>query len=337
MNELSLPFSSTAPRSSYIATDRVHSTLQKAVKDGNVLEKIKAFEMQAAAAAAAQAESSAKQSTTSSTMNSRIQSVTSSIQSAAHRTLSPGVVHPISPMPMNMYQQNCQAVRDHRCIPSTEMRRDATIERGTRQPAKKSSHALDPDNGDIILKRRTPSPMATREEEDCSITAISSMAVRSSKEHRRTNPSRSRHRTEINYEKRSSSRNDHRQKRTTTPRRRGLKARKDTSNAIEPSSVDKQEITIIKKNSSKKKQQEDNNRVYGVPSPQDDSLQTAAKIESDEEQQEQTNTYVSPKEDDKRGEKLILATLQRRSMRKHPMKFSSTDGEILSKADDDDR
>ena len=40
-------------RTTYSAADRVHSTLQKAVKDGNVLEKIKAFELQAAAAAQA--------------------------------------------------------------------------------------------------------------------------------------------------------------------------------------------------------------------------------------------------------------------------------------------
>ena len=60
--------------SSFAASDRIHATLQKAVKDGNVLEKIKAFEMQAAAAA-----------------SSRMQSVTSSIQSAAHRTFVPAV------------------------------------------------------------------------------------------------------------------------------------------------------------------------------------------------------------------------------------------------------
>lgn len=241
---------SSAARSSFVASDRIHSTLQKTVKDGNVLEKIKAFEMQAAAAAAQSA----------SCVSSRIQSVTSSIRS----------------------------------IPPVQIRRDEPIEIPTNQSAKNSRNFVEAAQGDVILRRRTPSPCGQIEDEDISITAISSMPLKATKEQHR-----------IGGTLRL------RQKRTTTPRRRWLK------------SGEKQEILIVKK--KKKKNTSDNQRVYGVPDANSenlDSIQTAVKIESDDDLQDQTNTY-----DDERGENFITTTLQRRSMTKNRKKLSSTDAE----------
>ena len=294
-------------RNSFTASDRIHSTLQKAVKDGNVLEKIKAFEMQAAAA---QAESAMKIGV----MNHRMQSVTASIQSAAHRTLSPGIIHPISPIIIQQ-QQSTRSSRG-RYVPSVHQPQD-----GTGHATRKAAHVLEPAHGDVILKRRTPS-QKTVNDEDYSITQISSMPLTAPQEdhqhHHRTSGSRSRHRQEITYDKRASSsnneilshKNQQKQKDIPTPsaksstRRRWLKGRKETSNQ-----GDKQEIQIIKssktsKNKKKNTEQDkpdskktlnsihkeklssDNNRVYGVPNANvidQKQTESSSKIEEESE------------------------------------------------------
>ncbi|CAF0758903.1 unnamed protein product [Rotaria sp. Silwood1] len=206
-------------RTPYTASDRVHSTLQKAVKDGNVLEKIKAFEMQAAAA---QAESATKLSGGGGAgggggINHRMQSITSSIQSAAaHRTLSPAMIHPIqhpiSPMPIQHEPQQ-QFIRSHRSrhIYPTQPRHDGNLGPMMGRQSRKGAHVLEPALGDIILKRRTPS-QKTVNDEDYSVTAISSMALpvsqgynhRQHHYHHRTSASRSRHRKETVPDKRTS-------------------------------------------------------------------------------------------------------------------------------------
>ena len=268
-------------RSSFRATDRIHSTLQKAVKDGNVLEKIKAFEMQAAAA---QAESAMKLGG----LNHRMQTVTSSLQSAAYRTLSPAVVHPIqhpvTPIPIHQQQQQpVRSGRDHHVHP-VQHRRDASHGPMVGHGPRKGAHVLEPAHGDIILKRRTPS-QRTAPDEDYSITAISSLAVTNSKshqhhhhhhqeqqrsrqqqqqQHHRTNGSRSRHRQEMIYDKRAPSNHEHtshkhqqKQKRTTPPlskssaRRRWLKGRKETPTET-PIPSEKQELTPVKSNKGNK-------------------------------------------------------------------------------------
>lgn len=260
-------------RSSFRATDRIHSTLQKAVKDGNVLEKIKAFEMQAAAA---QAESAMKLSG----LNHRVQTVTSSLQSAAYRTLSPAIVHPvqhpITPVPTHQQQQQ-QPVRSGRDqhVHPVQHRRDASHGPMLGHGSRKGAHVLEPAHGDIILRRRTPS-QRTAHDEDYSITAISSLAMTNSQNHHqhrsrqqqqhRTNASRSRHRQEMIYDKRAPSTNhehnshkhQQKQKRTTTPsskssahRRRWLKGRKETPTQT-PIPNEKQELPAAKSSKSSK-------------------------------------------------------------------------------------
>jgi hypothetical protein len=389
-------------RNSFRASDRIHSTLQKAVKDGNVLEKIKAFEMQAAAA---QAESAIKLGN----INHRIQTVTSSIQSVAHRTLSPVIIHPIhhpiSPTPIQQQQQQQQQqqpIRSNRgrYVHPVQHRPDSTHGPVTGHESRKGAHVLEPAHGDIILKRRTPS-QKTVNDEDYSITAISSMAMTTSQSHhhrnhhhqqqqQRTSVSRSRHRQEMIYDKRAPNTNEnishkHQQKpkRTTTPsaksttRRRWLKGRKETPTET-PVQSDKQEISNIKSNKSSKnkkknteqekinskkpstsskkgKSSSDNNRVYGVPNT-DVSEQTKIEsssfqsppipskieeeIESDPEKDynDNTNTYMSPKEVDfshsKECETVITKIVQRQPSKKHhQQKLSSTDGEILNKVE----
>jgi hypothetical protein len=382
-----LIFSRTG-RNSFRASDRIHSTLQKAVKDGNVLEKIKAFEMQAAAA---QAESAIKLGG----LNHRMQTVTSSVQSAAHRTLSPVVVHPIqqpiSPTPVQQQQQTIRSNRGHHVHP-VQHRRDASHGPIIGHESRKGAHVLEPAHGDIILKRRTPS-QKTVNDEDYSITAISSVAAtisqghhqrgRQPQHHHRTSLSRSRHRQEMTYDKRAPSNHEnpthkHQQKpkRTITPssksstRRRWLKGRKDPP-TVTPVQSDKQEIPNVKSNKSSKnkkktieqektngkkgKSSSDNNRVYGVPNT-DVSEQTKIesppppvapkideKVGSDPERDNtNTNTYMAPKEvelsHNKEVETVIVTTIQRRSSKKHhQQKLSSTDGEILSKVDENTR
>ena len=366
-------------RCSYTASDRIHSTLQKAVKDGNVLEKIKAFEMQAAAAA--QAESTTKSVASSTGVNHRMQPVTTSMQSVAHRTLSPAIVHlmqhPLSPLPVPSHQQPSQSSRG-RHGHSGQQRHDETRQTPQGAPAKKGAHVLEPAHGDVILKRRTPSQI-TVNDEDYSITAISSMALNSSKDHRRTSASRSRPK----HEKRSPSKNDtqaHRQKRATTPtskstpRRRWLKGRKETTPEAPPQQTEKQEIPATKSKSKKvptpkpvdpkktssssKKGQavasSDNNRHHGLTTAKEveEEKKEAARAplpipdeseyHSDDEQHPLMNRYMILKHDDssqgRREEMIIVAAPQRRSMKKpQQQKLSSTDGEILSKVDEDTR
>ena len=370
-------------RSSFRAPDRIHSTLQKAVKDGNVLEKIKAFEMQAAAA---QAESAHKLGG----LNHRMQTITS----AAQRTLSPAVVHPvqqpISPIPVQ--QQPIRPSRVHPVQPRREVSQGPT----NGHESRKGAHVLEPAHGDIILKRRTPS-QRTVNDEDYSITAISSVALTTSQghphrsrhpqhqhHHHRSSLSRSRHRQEMPHDKRAPSNHENpthkhqqKQKRATTPpskstmRRRWLKGRKEPP--IEaPIQIDKPEISTMKPNKTSKNKKEkpnskkpsasgpksksssDNNRVYGVPNPDlHDQMKvesstsppkTKEKIESDLEQgvNDNTITYVASKEAElhlnNEGEKILITTIQRRSTKKHQQqKVSSTDGEILSKIDDNTR
>jgi hypothetical protein len=353
------------------------------VKDGNVLEKIKAFEMQAAAA---QAELTIKLGG----LNHRMQTVTS----AAHRTLSPIVVHPIqqpiSPIPVRPNRGH----HVHPIQPRHEVSQGPIIGHESR----KGAHVLEPAHGDIILKRRTPS-QKTINDEDYSITAISSVAMTTSQGHlhrsrnqhqHRTSLSRSRHRQEMTYDKRAPSNHEipthkHQQKpkRTITPssktstRRRWLKGRKEPP--IEtPVQTDKHDIPTVKSNKTSKnkkktieqekinpkkastsgqkgKSSSDNNRVYGVPNteisePMKIESPTPLKIdqkgESDPERDNNdntnTNTYIAPKvvelSPNKESETVIVTTIQRRSNKKHyQQKLSSTDGEILSKVDDNIR
>jgi hypothetical protein len=364
-------FSRTA-RSSFTASDRIHATLQKAVKDGNVLEKIKAFEMQAAAA---QAESALKLGV----INHRMQTGTASIQSAAHRTLSPAIIHPIQQTisPASAQQQQQQPIRSSRgrYVHPVQQCRDGTHVSIPGQESRKGAHVLEPAHGDVILKRRTPSQKAVNDE-DYSITAISSMALTASQghhrshhhpHHHRTSASRSRHRQEQTHDKRASSKteiNSHKhqqkQKGTITPsaktptRRRWLKGRKEIP--IEtPTQDDTQEVPVIKSsksNRNKKKNTEqisspiiketpssDNNRVYGVPNP---NINEQNESDPEKNHLDNTNTYTSPKDEDisqsKEYDTVIPTTIQRRSSKKHhQQKLSSTDGEILSKVDEDTR
>jgi hypothetical protein len=267
----------------------VHSTLQKAVKDGNVLEKIKAFEMQAAAA---QAESTPKLvGGVSNIINNRMQTVTSSIQSTAQRALSPAMVqsiqHPISPMPIQQelqQQQQQQYIRSHRgrYAHPVQHRHDGHLGPIIGRESRKGAHVLEPARGDIILRRRTPSQKPGNDE-DYSITAITSLALTPSQghhhrqhHHHRASVSRSRHRQETVPDKRSSSQHDnvhkkHQQKRKqkqketttsssnkTSTRRRWLKGRKETptETATENSKQDVSANEPSKKNKNKKKNTE---------------------------------------------------------------------------------
>jgi hypothetical protein len=348
-------------------------------------------------AAAAQAESAIKLAG----INHRMQAVASSIQSAAHRTLSPAIrhpiQHPISPIPAQQ-----QAIRSSRgrYVHPVQHRRDDTHVPIIGHESRKGAHVLEPAHGDIILKRRTPS-QKTVNDEDYSITAITSMAMTASQGnhhrnhhhqyHPRTSGSRSRHRQEMICDKRPSSNHEaisHKHqpkpKRATTPsaksstRRHWLKGRKETP-VETPVQSDKQDILITKSNKSSKnkkknteqektdskkvstkkgKSSSDNNRVYGVPTTdvseqtkiESSSLlqQPPSKIEEEgeydpeQDNNDNTNTYMSPKEVElsrsKECETVITRTIQRQSSRQHhQQKLSSTDGEILSKVDEDTR
>jgi len=397
-------------RASYTASDRVHSTLQKAVKDGNVLEKIKAFEMQAAAA---QAESTSKLGGgVSNIINNRMQIVTSSIQSTAQRALSPAMVqpiqHPISPMPIQQelqQQQQQQYIRSHqgRYVHPVQHRHDGHLGPIIGRESRKGAHVLEPARGDIILRRRTPS-QKTGNDEDYSIAAITSLALTPSQghhHHHRASVSRSRHRQETVPDKRSSSQHDnihkkHQQKRKqkqketttsssnkTSTRRRWLKGRKETptETATENSKQDVSANKSSKKNKNKKKNTEkeklestkkatspepkgktsDNNRVYGVPNTTvNEQTKTEANSpsppppprideenESDREEEERKNTetetnHTSPKEEEitqhKECDTITTTNVERRpSKTKYHQKLSSTDGEVISKIDEDTR
>ncbi|CAF0937452.1 unnamed protein product [Adineta ricciae] len=205
-------------RTPFSTSDRVHSTLQKAVKDGNVLEKIKAFEMQAAAAA--QAESATKINATNG-IHHRLQPIAPSFPTSPQRTLSPSTRSPlqqsVSPirMPHEMQQQYNRAHRSRNIHPA-QQRRDGNFGPLTTRESRKGAHVLEPAHGDIILKRRTPS-QKTANDDDYTITAMSSLAHtisqgqhahhRQQHHHHRTGTSRSRHRQEVVHDKRASSQN----------------------------------------------------------------------------------------------------------------------------------
>lgn len=294
-------------RTTYTAADRVHSTLQKAVKDGNVLEKIKAFEMQAAAV---QAELTPKL-TRSNNVNiipNRMQMGASPIQArAAHRALSPAmprpIPHPISPQPMHYEPaQQQQYIRAHRSrhVHPVQRRRDDHADVMPGRVSRKGAHVLEPAHGDVILKRRTPSQKTA--DDDYSMTVMSSMALTTSQGHRhphsRASASRSRHRPDPLNDKRSASHHDQVHKKQsnkqkeptassssnkTSSRCRWLMGRKD--NSTDAGKQDSSKAKSNKKKTNDKEQRDsskkvaspdskgkreltpDENRVYDVPKP----------------------------------------------------------------------
>ncbi|CAF4319092.1 unnamed protein product, partial [Rotaria magnacalcarata] len=225
-------------RAPFKTADRVHATLQKAVKDGNVLEKIKAFEMQAAAAHADAAAKLNGNSVFGCVSNSRMHFMASPIHSAAHRALSPTITHSIqhsiSPMPIQyertpppppqqQQQQQQHYIRSHRSrlIHPTRGHQDVSVGPMGGRQSRKGTHVLEPALGDIILRRRTPS-QKTANDEDYSITAINSMPLplpqghshrhhhhhNNNNNHHRASASRSRHRKETPHDRRTSSVNE---------------------------------------------------------------------------------------------------------------------------------
>lgn len=161
---------------------------------------------------------------------------------------------------------------------------------------------IEPATGDVILKRRTPSQRSLNDE-DYSLTAISSMALSSSRDHRRASVSRSRHRQDILYDRYSLSRHENasqqKQKRAITPSKatlqktRWAKSEKNLKNESINPSVERQEVMILKstKTRSSPKLAEtnretnnaptDNNRVYGVPSSSVDDADKSEDISCD--------------------------------------------------------
>ena len=385
-------------RTPYTASDRVHSTLQKAVKDGNVLEKIKAFEMQAAAV---QAGMTPKLARSNLTMNNRIPAVTSSMQSIAHRTLSPTLArpiqHPISPVPIQHESppQQQQHGRSHRSrhVHPVQHRRDGHLGPMIGRESRKGAHVLEPAHGDIILKRRTPS-QKTVNDEDYSMTMMSSMALTAShnhhsrqhhSHHHRASASRSRHRQDGHHEKRSSSHHDHGHKKhahkqkETTPSsssskvnpRRWLIGRKENStendkkdppatksskpdkNKKKPNEKEKSESSKKATSNAKDKAAPtpDPNRVYDVPTTtiddqpitQPTSPKPPSRIDEEneserEEKSTENKTIYSPSKEEEKCDNVALIQIQRRSSqpKAHP-KLHSTDGEIISKIEDDTR
>jgi hypothetical protein len=358
--------------------------LHKAVKDGNVLEKIKAFEMQAAAAQAG----FATKLVSSSSMNNRM-------QSATHRTLSPTMTHPISPIVMqhNPHQQYIRSHRNRHIHPAQQHHRDDKLGPIAGRQSRKGAHVLEPAHGDIILKRRTPSQKAVNDE-DYTITAMSSMALTAPQGHHhrhQTSVSRSRHRQEMVHDKRTSNHNEnvhkkHQQKQKeprtssstkTNTRRRWLKGHKETPTETVTENI-KQDVSATKskkntKNKKKNNEQEkleltkkstspipkgktppsaDNNCVYGVPNTivneqskfETTSSQLPSPIEEENESDREEKNFankkrhMSPKEEDITQSKECNTTVERRpSKAKYYQKISNTDGEILTKVDDDNR
>ncbi len=346
-------------------------------------------------AAAAQAGLATK--LVSSSMNNRMQSATSSIQSAAHRTLSPTMTHPISPIMMqhNPHQQYIRSHRNRHVHPAQQHHRADNLGPIVGRQSRKGAHVLEPAHGDIILKRRTPSQKAVNDD-DYTITAMSSMALTASqghhhRHHHQTSVSRSRHRQEMVHDKRTSNHHEnvhkkHQQKQKeprtssstkTSTRRRWLKGHKETPNETLTENT-KQDISATKskkntKNKKKNNEQEkveltkkstspipkgktpssaDNNGVYGVPNTiineqskfETTSSQLPSPIEEENESdREEKNIgnkkkHMSPKEEDITQSKECNTTVERRpSKAKYYQKISSTDGEILSKVDDDTR
>ncbi len=356
--------SSRSIRAPFSVSDRVHGTLQKAVKDGNVLEKIKAFEMQAAAAA--QAESAIKLGGNS-TINNRTQSVAQIIQSATHRTLSPPTLHrtphPISPRPMQHESQQQQYIRSNRTryVHPAQYRSDGNVGPLLGRESRKGAHVLEPAHGDIILKRRTPS-QKTVNDEDYSITAISSMALtapqgqhRQHHFHHRASASRSRHRQESVHDKRptnnheSGHKKQQKQKEPPPPtsstkpstRRRWLKGRKETPTET-PTESAKQDAPATKSNKNKKNkknsEQEKLESAKKSTSPTPKGKTTPAIADNNRVYGvPNTNVNEQKKHIIQNKEPNPIVVQRRPSKTKHHQKLSTTDAEILNKVDDDTR
>jgi hypothetical protein len=385
-------------RTSYTASDRVHSTLQKAVKDGNVLEKIKAFEMQAAAVQAGMTPKLGRGggNNGNNTMSNRMPIVTPSIPSTAHRTLSPTLLrpvqHPISPVPMQHELEQQQYGRPHRSrhVHPAQHHRDGHPGPMIGRQSRKGAHVLEPAHGDIILKRRTPS-QKTVNDEDYSMTVMSSMALTASQghhhrqhHHHRASASRSRHRQDAAHDKRSSSYHDHghkkhaqKQKETTTTipssnktntRSRWLIGRKETT--TENGKQDPPTTKSSKADKNKKKNNEkvkaesskkatspdpkgkvvstsDQNRVYDVPTTTTNNQTKTEPIspelpsrieEENESDREENKTIHSQSKDEEKCDTIVTTHVQRRTSQiKNRQKLVSTDGEIISKIEDDTR
>jgi len=291
-------FSSRSRRNSFKAPDRLHSTLEKAVKDGNVLEKIKAFEMQAAAAAA-KAESVIK----SNTFTHR----TPIVPSMTHRTLSPIIIHPIS------------SIRTRHIHPIQQSHHN-TYETIV------NNELLDDVHDDILLQQR-PLSQKTLPEEDYSMTIVSAKTKTGSQDshhhrrrhhhhhrrnnnhhHHRTNASHSKQRREKIYDapKHSSKSNK------SSSRRRWLKGRKHGSTEG-LNQIDKQEQSVNKstKISKAKVNPTDNNCVYGVP-----------KTELNEQLKSDSIIFQSPPIVEPTPNKKL--SIQRRTSKKHQA-FQSKD------------
>jgi hypothetical protein len=279
--------SSQTARHSYTKSDRVNSTLQKAVKDGNVLEKIRAFELQAAAA---QAESTSKQINNG--IQQRTQPTTPTIQSSNHRLLNSNdkhsTQHSISPMLGQQEQrQHTQLsnTRSHRGrhIHPAPCHREGSTTAGANHGSRNGVHVLEPVHGDIILKRRTPS-QRTVNDENCSTTMMSSVPISIShgnrrqhsrhreeqqQHHRRTNTSHSRHRQEPTNDRRKPTEKDKSHHKSeskaknsivndpstttgkTSSRYRWLKGRKETSTNTKVADAKQDELATTSKKTNK--------------------------------------------------------------------------------------
>lgn len=215
-----------------------------------------------------------------------MQSVTSSIQSATQHRLSPAVVHPIksavSPLPVQNQKQPSIRVSRGRHVHPMQQQPSGNYDSTADQKSRKGAHVLEPAHGDIILKRRTPS-QKTANDEDCSITAITSVPLTASQAHHRTSAhhnyyhhrksaSRSRHRHDAVYEKRPVSKNEHsshkhhhksKERATTSGKssthRRWLKGRKGATTEASNQGENKQSSTkqSDKTNTSKKKKNDE--------------------------------------------------------------------------------
>lgn len=242
-------------------------------------------------AAAAQADTTLKLGGTPG-LNNRTHIMASPIQSIAQRALSPPVTYSlqqsISPMPMQ-YESPQQYNRSHRSrqIHPTHGYHDFSVGPMVGRQSRKGSHVLEPAVGDIILRRATPSQQ-TANDEDYSMTLMSSMALPLSQghsyrqqqhhrhhHHHRTSVSRSRHRKETPHERRASSVHEHVSKKSqqkqkqkqkeketkpstsskTSTRHRWLKVHKDTPTEKEHEDNKKDTSTskFSKLNKSKKK------------------------------------------------------------------------------------
>jgi hypothetical protein len=324
---LVLLLSSPTIRCSYVTSDRIHhSTLHKSVKDGNVLEKIKAFEMQAAA----HVESTVKSSSanTSAAGHSRI-------SSASHRTLSPSISS-------ESHELLVRSIRDRDEQQTYEHINMTPVDASTRTDA----HIIESIHDDIELEQQ--SQWQKTNDDDHSITAVTSMAqTRSIRDHRRMDTFRSQHRqdnahdrcssnrmkqTDVSSTKSSSHRHwaQDRQKATMNPiddqRHRSTKSKSSTMKYID---TNKAACSILS----------DNNRVYGVPNTNQLVETTEIRHESnrchsDDEQQYQCNTYMSMNTDHMSRNP---SHVQAMSMINHRRSTRNTHQDRLLNVDDDIR